>query len=97
MYRKSISSSTLFKISIILESIGGPAWTYFSAVCWFYGKYLYDQLNVPIGLVSSTWGGTPIECWSSPKALQNCGLNAKEEYVMLVVSMFIYKLKINCT
>ena len=58
-------------------------WTYFSAVCWFYGKYLYEQLNVPIGLVSPNWGGTPIECWSSPKALQNCGLNIKTEYAQL--------------
>ena len=58
------------------DSLGGSQpWTYFSAVCWFFGRDLYDKLQVPIGLVSPNWGGTPIESWSSPKALAKCGLN----------------------
>jgi len=58
-----------------LESVGGPAWSYFSAVCWLYGSYLYDELKIPIGLVDSDWGGTPVEAWSSPRALEECGLS----------------------
>lgn len=50
----------------------------FSAVCWLFGRYLYENLNYPIGLVESCWGGTPIEAWSSPRALQQCGLNQTE-------------------
>ncbi|XP_033740495.1 sialate O-acetylesterase-like isoform X2 [Pecten maximus] len=57
-------------------SIGGTdvEWGYFSSVCWLYGKYLYQKLGYPIGLVNTCWGGTPVEAWSSPDALLKCGL-----------------------
>ncbi|NWU72308.1 SIAE acetylesterase, partial [Pterocles burchelli] len=48
--------------------------TYFSAVCWLLGRRLYDTLRYPVGLVQAAWGGTPIEAWSSPRALRACGL-----------------------
>lgn len=51
----------------------------FSAVCWLFGRYLYDTLKYPIGLVESCWGGTPVEAWSSLRALQQCGLEGREE------------------
>ena len=56
------------------ETINGGAWQYFSAVCWFYGKNIYDKYKVPLGLLSSNWVGTgmPIEAWSSPEALEKC-------------------------
>ncbi|KAK3097297.1 hypothetical protein FSP39_008444 [Pinctada imbricata] len=56
------------------DTLGHKPWTYFSAVCWLYGKYLYQNLKVPIGLVSSTWGGTAIELWSSTDALKKCNI-----------------------
>jgi sialate O-acetylesterase len=37
----------------------------FSAVGYFFGRALYQQLHVPIGLINSTWGGTNIESWIS--------------------------------
>ena len=36
----------------------------FSAVGYFYGQALYDNLSVPVGLIQSTWGGTPVEAWT---------------------------------
>ncbi|HPM30632.1 MAG TPA: sialate O-acetylesterase [Chryseolinea sp.] len=36
---------------------------YFSAVAYFFGKKLNTELNVPIGLISASWGGTPAETW----------------------------------
>uniref|UniRef100_A0A3P8U8E7 Sialic acid acetylesterase n=1 Tax=Amphiprion percula TaxID=161767 RepID=A0A3P8U8E7_AMPPE len=51
----------------------------FSAVCWLFGRYMYDNLNYPIGLVESCWGGTPVEAWSSTRALQKCGLEKTED------------------
>ncbi len=60
------------------DSLGGkaPPFSYFSALCWFFGRDLYENLQYPIGLISSNWGGTPIEDWSSPDVLKNC--SAKE-------------------
>ncbi|MCK5820385.1 MAG: beta galactosidase jelly roll domain-containing protein [Bacteroidales bacterium] len=37
----------------------------FSATGFFFGLHLYKKLNIPIGLINSTWGGTPAEAWTS--------------------------------
>ena len=55
---------------------GGP-WTKatpetakgFSAVAWYFGRELHEQLQVPIGLVQCAWGGTRIQSWMSPEPL----------------------------
>ena len=43
----------------------------FSAVAYGFGKDLYEALNVPIGLIDASYGGTPIEAWLSVEALKN--------------------------
>lgn len=35
----------------------------FSALGYFFGKKLHQVLNVPVGLINASWGGTPIEVW----------------------------------
>lgn len=35
-----------------------------SAVAYFFGRNLQKDLNVPIGLIVSAWGGTPAEVWT---------------------------------
>lgn len=35
-----------------------------SAVAYFFGKHLQQNLQVPIGLIISAWGGTPAEVWT---------------------------------
>ena len=37
---------------------------WFSAVAFYFGKRLNDDLNVPIGLINASWGGTPAETWT---------------------------------
>ena len=41
----------------------------FSAVGYYFGRTLQDVLDVPIGLIDSTWGGTRAEAWTPPEAL----------------------------
>ena len=41
----------------------------FSAVGYFFGRELHKSLGVPVGLVHSSWGGTPAEAWTSRAAL----------------------------
>jgi sialate O-acetylesterase len=39
--------------------------TRFSAVAYFFGREIAAKENVPIGLIDSTWGGTPADSWIS--------------------------------
>jgi sialate O-acetylesterase len=45
----------------------------FSGTAWFFAKNLYEKYRqsqtVPIGLVNTAWGGTPVEAWMSEDAL----------------------------
>ncbi len=41
----------------------------FSAVGYFFGKEVHQALNVPMGLINSSWGGTPGEVWVNPKTI----------------------------
>ena len=41
------------------ETIGN-----FSAVAYFFGRHIHKELNVPVGLINTSWGGTAIEPWT---------------------------------
>jgi sialate O-acetylesterase len=41
----------------------------FTAVGYFFGKRLQQELKVPIGLIHSSRGGSPVEAWTSADAL----------------------------
>lgn len=43
----------------------------FSAVAYFFGRDIQNRLHVPIGLIDSTWGGTPVEAWMSMNVLSS--------------------------
>jgi sialate O-acetylesterase len=59
------------------EDVKGGSWNgldfdniqFFSAVAYHFGKYLNQELEVPIGLISSNLGATFIETWMSNDAL----------------------------
>lgn len=41
----------------------------FSAVGYFFGRAIHKQLEVPVGLIQSSWGGTPAEAWTAKSML----------------------------
>ena len=43
----------------------------FSAVAYFFAKKIYEKYHVPIGIVNSSVGGTPIEAWTSEEGLKD--------------------------
>ena len=42
----------------------------FSAVAYFFARDLQHKLGVPVGVIGSYWGGTPIESWTSDSTLR---------------------------
>lgn len=42
----------------------------FSAVGWYFGRELRKKLNVPVGVINTSWGGTPAEAWTTGPSLQ---------------------------
>ncbi|MGQ9523423.1 MAG: sialate O-acetylesterase [Armatimonadota bacterium] len=48
------------------RTVGG-----FSAVGYFFGREIHKRLGVPVGLINTSWGGTPAEAWTSRSALES--------------------------
>jgi sialate O-acetylesterase len=42
----------------------------FTAVGYFFGRDLFQARHVPVGLIHSSWGGTPAEAWTSQETLR---------------------------
>lgn len=55
-----------------------------SAAAYFFAQSLVDSLNVPVGIISSSWGGTPIETWTPGEG---------ERYKKMIESLVPYTLK----
>lgn len=59
------------------EDISGGEWVEcspetvgnFSAVGYFFGRDIFKELNVPVGLIHTSWGGTVAETWSSAETI----------------------------
>ncbi len=43
----------------------------FSAVAYFFGRKIHQDLKVPVGLIDCSWGGTPAEAWTSAEMLKS--------------------------
>ncbi len=42
----------------------------FSAVAYYFGRELHKELDVPVGLIHTSWGGTPAEAWTRREMLE---------------------------
>jgi sialate O-acetylesterase len=45
----------------------------FSAACFFFARELQKTVNVPMGLINSSWGGSRIQAWMSADSLRSLG------------------------
>ena len=43
---------------------------HFSAVGFLFGRYLYQTLHVPVGLINNSWGGSSAEAWVRRSTLE---------------------------
>lgn len=43
---------------------------WFSAVGYFFGRLLHKELDTPVGMIHTSWGGTPAESWTSLPTLK---------------------------
>jgi sialate O-acetylesterase len=49
-----------------------------SAVAYYFARSLHESLEVPIGIIQSTWGGTPVEAWTSREKLLESSITKKQ-------------------
>lgn len=52
----------------------------FSAVAYFFARKLYQETNIPIGIINASWGGTEIEPWISEKSFEALPNELKDHY-----------------
>lgn len=54
----------------------------FSALAYFFAKAMYEKTGIPVGLINSSWGGTPVEAWISEEGLKAFPkyINDKRQY-----------------
>ena len=67
---KAVAGKPLTMLKGSWEVSGPQTVGRFSAVGYFFGRELHKQLNVPVGLIHTSWGGTPAEAWTSMEALE---------------------------
>lgn len=53
------------------------AWA-MSATAYYFAQHLGAVLQVPIGIVSTSWGGSAIEAWMSPEDLRQMGYEVEQ-------------------
>ncbi|MGB0409104.1 MAG: sialate O-acetylesterase [Opitutales bacterium] len=53
----------------------------FSAIAYYFARRLQAELDVPVGLVVSAWGGSSVAAWMSPDARSSLGANLPEDVI----------------
>ena len=54
----------------------------FSALAYFFARARYEKDGIPVGIINSSWGGTPVEAWISEEGLKDFPkyINDKRQY-----------------
>ncbi len=66
-------TSNVLSPGVVKAEIAGSGWLAcspstvgrFSAAGYFFARQLYKDLKVPVGIINSSWGGTPVQSWIS--------------------------------
>ncbi|UZD23817.1 sialate O-acetylesterase [Algoriphagus halophytocola] len=91
--------------AVPLEDVVGGSWKVadsvnmrdFSAVAWFFAKRNHLEKKVPVGVIESNWGGTPVEGWTNAEILAEMegSFNEQAEDVIENRASWDEKLKAN--
>ncbi len=75
---RTIASLPAKKFSGQWNSVSPETASELSATAYFFARKLHLELDVPIGIISSNWGGTPVESWMSREKIITLGEFEKE-------------------
>lgn len=56
------------------STLNAESLTPFSAIGYFIAKNINKEQNIPIGVINSSWGGTPAETWTAKYLIENDAL-----------------------
>jgi sialate O-acetylesterase len=76
MQKRATSAVPLTEASDTWTECNPDTARHFSAIAYFFGREISEREKVPIGLIDSTWGGTPAHSWISPEALAAANLTS---------------------
>lgn len=44
---------------------------HFSAIGYFFAKHIFENIQVPVGIINTSWGGTPAEAWMPEESIKS--------------------------
>ena len=71
---KSISTEPLETLNGEWVQASSDSVINFSATAYFFAREIHKNINIPIGIIHASWGGSPAESWTSERKLQDLGL-----------------------
>lgn len=67
---RQASDTPLTEVDVKWVECGPDTVPEFSAVAYFFGRALQEKLGVPVGLINTSYGGTPAEAWTNRATLE---------------------------
>jgi len=71
------------ELKTVWQECGPQTVSNFSAVAYYFGRDLQKARQVPVGLIHTSWGGSPAEVWMRHEILQN-----NPEYASRILSSY---------
>ena len=72
-----------FKRAVEWQPVTPATTREFSAACYFFARELRKTLDVPMGLINASWGGSAISTWLDERTLQSLGDAYREPLALL--------------